>query len=62
MILRSCAWKRTAAQCSHLERRFHGSAGRRDERGMPNHYETLDVSMHASQKEIKKYDIPCEVC
>ncbi|KAF2166710.1 hypothetical protein M409DRAFT_54504 [Zasmidium cellare ATCC 36951] len=58
MILRSCVLKRTAAQCSHLEwpskRPFHASAGRRDDCGMPNHYETLEVSIHASQKDIKK--------
>ena len=61
MIVRSCLLKqRTAQTCPLLAfpsigiRHFQQSFHHRDDHGMPNHYETLDLPTNASPAEIKK--------
>lgn len=69
MIVRSCPSRRATQQsCAHLQpairslrlRQFHSSSSRRDEYGLPNHYETLELETNASPAEVKKYERPAK--
>ncbi|KAF2480124.1 hypothetical protein BDY17DRAFT_256439 [Neohortaea acidophila] len=59
MIVQSCRARRPLRHFSCLitaphPRFFHSSPSQKDDHGIPNHYETLDIQPNASPVEVKK--------